>query len=205
MPDEKNTTNQAPVNNSKENLKKESDSSSKETDKKASESAEKNNQDEKEPSLAEDYEALKNMNLLKNVMIRLQYSRYPNKKIDGILKRRMDFDESKYQGPQIVRMIITMMAMFFFCSFTYVIIWLIASKLNLGEIKETASMILSMLFLGSCGFALFNYISVPDEKKLKEAIKERMTEIEKELNITSKENDKNNSEKQSKTDNNNTK
>ena len=66
-------------------------------------------------------------------------------------------------------------------------------------------MVLSTLFLGSCGFALFNYISVPDEKKLKEAIKNRMAEIEKELNSGTNENDKNNPEKQSKTDNNNTK
>ena len=134
-------------------------------------------------------------------MIRMQYGRYPNKKIDSILQRRMDFDPSQYQGPQIVSMIITVMAMFFFCSFTYVIIWLVTSHLNLPGIKETASMILSTLFLGSCGFALFNYISVPDEKKLKAAIKERMEELEKELNSSTKENDKNNTEKQSKTDN----
>ena len=205
MPDEKNTTNQASTKDSKENIKTETITAASKTDSKASESAENNNQDEKEPTLAEDYENLKTMNLLKNIMIKMQYGRYPNKKIDAILQRRMDFDASQYQGPQIVRMIITIMAMFFFCSFTYVIIWLIAGSLNLVGIKETASMVLSMLFLGSCGFALFNYISVPDEKKLKEAIKEKMAEIEKELNLTQKENDKNNTEKQSKTDNNKTK
>ena len=197
MPDEKKTNNQDNQNTANINAK--SDSASKTTESPKSESAEKDNQNEKEPTLAEDYEDLKNMNLLKNIMIRMQYGRYPNKKIESILQRRMDFDTSQYQGPQIVRMIITMMAAFFFCSFTYAIIWLITSQLNLLEIRETASLVLSMFFLGCCGFALFNYLSVPDEKKLKEAIKERMAEIEKELNITSKEND--NSKKQSKTDN----
>lgn len=200
MPDEKNTNNQNIQNTADTNPKP--DSEPKTADNQNSESAEKNNQDEPEPTLAEDLEALKNMNLLKNTMIRMQYGRYPNKKIEGILQRRLDLDASQYQGPQIVSMIITVMAMFFFCSFTYVIIWLVTSHLNLPGIKETASMVLSTLFLGSCGFALFNYISVPDEKKLKAAIKERMDELEKELNSETKENDKNNSEKQSKTDNN---
>ena len=200
MAEEKNTTNQNTTTNT--------DSKEKQTNSDSSKSVEKETQEKKpkkEPSLAEDYEALKNMNLLKNIMIRMQLGKYPNKKIEGILKRRMDFDESKYQGPQIVRMIITIMAMFFICSFLYVVIWLIASNLELNSLKETSSLILSLFFLGSCGFALFNNLSVPDEKKLKEAIKEKMAEIEKELKNTPKENDKNNTEKQSKTDNNNTK
>lgn len=200
MAEEKNTTNQNTTTNT--------DSKEKQTNSDSSKSVEKETQEqepEKEPSLAEDYEALKNMNLLKNIMIRMQLGKYPNKKIEGILKRRMDFDESKYQGPQIVRMIITIMAMFFICSFLYVVIWLISSSLELNSLKETSSLVLSLFFLGSCGFALFNNLSVPDEKKLKEAIKEKMAEIEKELKNTPKENDKNNTEKQSKTDNNNIK
>ena len=196
MPDEKNTTNQAPENNS-QNQKKESDTSVKETDPKVSEQEKDKKEEEPEPTLAEDYENLKNMNLLKNIIIRMQYGRYPNKKIDGILRRRMDFDESQYQGPHVVRMIITIMAVFFFCAFTYVIIWLITSSMNLPGIRETASLVLSMFFLGSVGFALFNYISVPDEKKLKAAIKERMTELEAELKKENKQNDSNNPEKQS--------
>ncbi len=171
----------------------------------SSTNTETKNENEQEPTLEEDYESLKQMHLLKNVMIRMQYGRYPNKKIDDILKRRMDFDESKYQGPTIVRAILTIMAMFFICSFLYIIIWLISSSLNLNNLKETASLVLSLFFLGSCGFAIFNNLSVPDEKKLKEAIKERMTEIEKELKTSSNENDKSNSEKQSQTNNNNTK
>ncbi len=158
-----------------------------------------------EPTLEEDYEALKQMNLLRNVIVRLQYGRYPNKKIDAILKRRMNFDESKFQGTHIVRIIISIMMSFFGCLFLYVIIWLITSYLNLSELRETSSIVISLFFLGSCGFFIFNNISVPDEKKLKEAIKERMAEIEKELKIETKENDNNKTEKQSKTDNNNTK
>ena len=203
MPDEKNTNKKNDQNTANPNT--EANSASQTAENKNSESSENTFQNEKEPTLEEDYEALKNMNLLKNIIIKMQYGRYPNKKIDDVLQRRMDFDASQYQGPQIVRMIITIMAMFFFCSFTYVIIWLASSSLNWFGIRETASLVLSMLFLGSCGFALFNYISVPDEKKLKEAIKEKMAEIEKELNSKSKENDKNITEKQSKTDNNNTK
>ena len=157
--------------------------------------------EKKEPTLAEDYESLKNMNLLKNVMIRMQFGRYPNKKINAILERRMNFDESKYQGTNIVRIIITIMAMFFICTALYIIIWLFANMMNLNDLKETSSLVLSLFFLGSCGFALFNNLSVPDEKKLKEAIKERMTQIESELKIETKSNDNDNSQKQSQTNN----
>ena len=153
-------------------------------------------QKEPEPTLAEDYENLKQMHLLRNVMIRMQYGRYPNKKIDGILKRRMDLDESKFQGTNIVRIIISIMASFFICSFIYVIIWLIANSMNLNDLKDTSSLVISLFFLSSCGFLIFNNISVPDEKKLKEAINEKMKEIENELKKENK-NDTNKSEKQS--------
>ena len=103
MPEEKNTTNQNIQNTANTNTKPDSDP--KTAVSQNSESAEKNNQDKKEPTLAEDYEALKNMNLLKNTMIRMQYGRYPNKEIESILQRRMDLDASQYQGPQIVSMI----------------------------------------------------------------------------------------------------
>lgn len=136
---------------------------------------------EPEPTLEEDYEALKNMNLLRNVMVRMQYGRYPNKKINAILERRMNFDESEFQGTHIVRIIISILAMFFICTFVYILIWLLATPFNFIELKETASLVISLFFLGSCGFAIFNNISVPDEKKLKEAIKEKMSQIENEI------------------------
>ncbi len=163
------TTNQA-----KEEVKEEN----KEEEKKTSEPEP---EPEPEPTLEEDYEALKNMHLLRNVMIRMQYGRYPNKKIDGILKRRMDLDESQYQGTHIIRIIISIMAMFFICMFAYFVVWLFASSFNFADLKETASLVISLFFLCSCGFAIFNNISVPNEKKLKEGIKTRMEELEKEL------------------------
>lgn len=137
----------------------------------------------KEPSLAEDYETLKNMNLLRNVMIRIQYGRFPNAETEALLKRRMDLDESKFQSPYLVRVIISIFVLFFLCTLTYIIIWLATSSMNLNGIKESASLIISLFFFSACGFIIFNSLSSPDEKKLKLAIKERMTELEIELNL----------------------
>lgn len=134
------------------------------------------------PTLAEDYNELIKMNLLRNVMIRMQYGRYPNKKIDDILKRRMEFDESMFQGPRVARIAITIMLFFFICSLSYIAICV----LGFNALKEPASFFLSSLFLGGCGFAIFNNLSAPDEKKLKAAIKERMTEYEVEIRIEQK-------------------
>ena len=138
MPDEKNTPKTQNTTDSKEKQQTNNQTSS-QTD---SENKEKNTEaeKEKEPTLAEDYESLKNMNLLKNVMIRMQFGRYPNKKINAILERRMDFDESKFQGTNVVRIIITIMAMFFICTAIYIIIWLFANMMNLNDLKETSSL-----------------------------------------------------------------
>ncbi len=198
MPDTNQQTNQQEKNNTNNSnnnkVNQNTSTTDNSTEKKETESAEKK---EPEPTLAEDYENLKQMHLLRNVMIRMQYGRYPNKKIDSILKRRMDLDESKYQGTHIVRIIISIMASFFICTIIYIVIWLIASSMNLNDLKETSSLVISLFFLCSCGFLIFNNISVPDEKKLKEAINERMNEIENELKKEKKENDTNKSEKQS--------
>ena len=96
---------------------------------------------EKIPTLEEDYQALKSMNLLRNIMIRMQYGKYPNNKIDSVLKRRMNFDESEFQGTDIVRIIISLMAVFFFCSFIFFIIWLIAKSIGSYDLKETSSFV----------------------------------------------------------------
>lgn len=137
----------------------------------------------KEPSLEEDYEALKHMNLLRNVMVRLQYGRFPNAETEAILKRRMNFDESKFQGAYVARVIISILTLFFLCTLTYIVIWLATSSMNLNGIRESASLIISLFFFSGCGFVIFNSLSSPDEKKLKLAIKERMTELEIELNL----------------------
>lgn len=197
MPDTNNTTNQQENKNLNNNNKStNSSSTSTPSDSKEVKEEKTVEKQEPEPTLEEDYKDLKEMNLLRNVMIRMQYGKYPNKKINAILERRMNFDESKFQGTHVVRIIISIMADFFICTFIYVAIWLIASTMNLNDLKETSSLVISLFFLCSCSFLIFNNLSVPDEKKLKEAIKERMTEIEKELKIEKKDND-NKPEKQS--------
>ncbi len=199
MPDTNNTSNQQENNNLKDNnnsTKSTATATSTSVDSESLKKEESVEKEEPEPTLEEDYETLKNMNLLRNVMIRMQYGRYPNKKINAVLQRRMNFDESKFQGTHIVRIIISIMADFFICTFLYIAIWLIASTMNLNDLKETASLVISLFFLCSCSFFVFNNLSVPDEKKLKEAIKDKMNEIEKELKIEKKEND-NKPEKQS--------
>lgn len=143
-------------------------------------------EEEKIPTLEEDYEVLKNMNLLRDVLIRMQCGKYPNKKLEGVLSRRMKLDEEKLQSPRIVRIIITIMAMFFICTLTYIAIWLTTATPALHGVREFASMVISMFFIGFCAFAVFNNLSAPDEVKVQQAIKERMTEIEVELNISKK-------------------
>lgn len=149
---------------------------------------------EKIPTLSEDYESLKNMHLLRNVMIRMQFGRYPNKKIDEILKRRMNLDESQFQGTDIIRIILSILFSFLICTILYILIWLFATSMGFLELKQQSSVVISLFFLSSCGFFIFNNISVPDEKKLKIAIKEKMSEIENELKKEKKTNE-NNTEK----------
>lgn len=131
-----------------------------------------------EPTLEEDYAALKEMNLLRNVMVRLQYGKYPDARIDGILKRRMELDESKFQGPQIVRIIVSILALFLSCTLFFIFVWLAAKGLGFDNFAKTASVIISLFFFSGFGFVIFNSLSVPDEKKLKKAISERMAELE---------------------------
>lgn len=182
MADTKTTTTRpasTTANNKPEDLKQAETTESKEQ-------TEKIQEQEPIPSLKDDYELLKNMNLLRNVMIRAQYGRFPDKRIDGVLKRRMDLDESKFQGPKIVRAIISILALFLFCAVLYAIIYLSAKGLNLNGVADTASLVISLFFLSGLGFVIFNNFSVPDEKKLKTLINERMTEIEVELKVEEK-------------------
>lgn len=153
---------------------------------------------EPEPSLKDDYELLKNMNLLRNIMVRAQYGRFPDKKIDALLKRRMDIDESKFQGPRIVRIIISIIALFLFCTILYLIIFLVSKGLNLPDVATTASLVISLFFFSGLGFVIFNNLSVPDENKLKVLIKERMTELEVELKVDNKFISNDNTDKQKK-------
>ena len=71
MPDEKNNV-QKPNPTDSNTDQQPNNQTSSNTD---SEKKEIITEEEKEPTLAEDYESLKNMNLLKNVMIRMQFGR----------------------------------------------------------------------------------------------------------------------------------
>ncbi len=156
------------------------------TEEKTAQQETENKEEEKIPTLEEDYEVLKNMNLLRDVLIRMQCGRYPNKKLEGVLNRRMNLDEEKLQSPRIVRIIITILAMFFICTLTYIAIWLATATPALHGVREFASLVISMFFIGFCAFAVFNSLSAPDEVKVQQAIKERMTEIEVELSVSKK-------------------
>ena len=176
----------ADLNNNTQNPPNAEQSVNEEQKKNDSENKEDKKEEEPIPTLEEDYESLKNMHLLRNVMVRMQYGRYPNKKIDAVLARRMDLDPYKFQGTRFLRIIISIMSMFFICTAIYLLLFIFAKAFNLYDFNEAASVTMSLFFLCSCSFAIFNNISVPDEKKLKEAIKERMRQIEEQIKTEKK-------------------
>jgi len=149
-------------------------------------------------SLAEDLLLLEKLNLLSAISVRMQGGRHPKPAIEAVLKRRMQFsDEDGIQGPYLVRLICTVMFVFVCASLFWAFLWLIASSLELNYFIRLLSTGISTVIAAMAGVAIFYPSSLPDEKKLKEAIKKRLEELREQLK---KENGEADSENEAPTD-----
>lgn len=133
------------------------------------------------PTLAEDLADLEKLNLMRALMLQLQGGKHPYASTDALLRRRMNFDPAEFQGPYIVRLICTIMMVFVCCSILWFMLWLMASALNLTYFVRLLSTGLATLIAAMAGVAIFHPSSVPDEKKLKEAMEKRLHQLRSEL------------------------
>ena len=129
------------------------------------------------PTLAEDYEQLKKLHLLKDIMIRQKAGRHPSTEIDALLKRRMNFKNEDFQGPYVVRLISTLLMIFVFAAIFWSVLWILASGFNLTYFIRLLSTGMATLVAAIAGIAVFFPSSLPNEAILKKAIDLKMKEI----------------------------
>ncbi|MBU1105948.1 MAG: hypothetical protein KKB51_04695 [Candidatus Riflebacteria bacterium] len=134
-----------------------------------------------EPSLAEDYLRLEQINLLRSVVVRMQGGQHPDKSIEALLRRRLNFSSDEFQGPYAIRLVCTLMMIFVVSALVWAIFWAIGSAMDLSYFLRLISTGFATLFAAMAGVALFHPSSIPEEKKLIEAIEARMVELRKEL------------------------
>lgn len=131
----------------------------------------------KEPTLADDLIKLQQIKLLRAVTIRAQSGKYPDTEIDDLLKRHMNFANNEVQGPFAVRLVCTFMFIFIFGAMTWGIIWTIATIFEFNYFLRLMSTGIMTLMAAVAGIAIFHPLSLPDDKKLKIAIENRMEEL----------------------------
>lgn len=142
-----------------------------------------------EPSLADDYLKLEQINLLRAVVVRMQGGRHPDKVIETLLRRRMNFSRDEFQGPYAIRLVCTLMMIFVVSALLWAIVWAISSAMELSYFLRLISTGFATLFAAMVGVAVFHPSSIPEEKTLIEAIEARMAELRKELGKDEKQQD----------------
>ena len=135
----------------------------------------------KDPTLAEDYLRLEQINLLRAVIVRMQGGRHPDKAIEALLQRRLNFSREEFQGPYAIRLVCSLMMVFVVSTLAWAIVWAVGSAMNLSYFLRLVSTGLATLFAAMTGVAIFHSSSIPEEKSLIEAIEVRLGELRKEL------------------------
>lgn len=136
---------------------------------------------EAEPTLAEDFERLQKMNLLKAVLLRMQGGRHPSVEIDALLRRRLNFSRDSFQGPYIIRLISTLIMIFIAATVCWAVLWILASGFELNYFVRILSTGMASLVAAIAGIAIFHPSSLPDENLLKQAIDNEMQAISKKV------------------------
>lgn len=131
--------------------------------------------------LADDLLQLEKLNLMRAVMLRLKGGRHPVAGVDELLKRRMSFVTADFEGPYVVRLICTWLMIFVLATVLWVGLWLFVSSLELNYFVRLLSTGFATLIAAMAGVAVFHPSSLPDEKKVKEAIKIRLDELRTQL------------------------
>lgn len=151
------------------------------------------NQEEKEPekvyTLEEDLEALKKLNLVRELCIKIQFKKHYNKETDALLNRRFNIDPEKVKGNVILRIIITIVSIFFTAILMWGISWLLVAAVteNTFWIMRFISSVLGFLTIIGMAIAPFLPFPVIDENKLDICIKKEMEKLEEQVVTTSDE------------------
>lgn len=137
--------------------------------------------EEEKPSLADDFELLEKINILKAVMIRMKGGKHPLPEVNAMLKRRMNFSGEDFQGPYIVRLLSTLMMIFVFSALFWACLWILASGFDLSYFLKILSTSMATMVFALAGVAIFHPTSLPDEGLLKQAIEKKFKELHAEL------------------------
>lgn len=133
------------------------------------------------PSLKEDMETLKKIHLLSVVSFYLKYGFYPSRAINELLKRRMQLDYREFEGPFVIRIVVMVFTIFFIFTLLWGVLWLTIYPFNVPYFLHSVSTFLASLCATLVGVFVFQPLLIIDEKKLKQAINERMEKLQFEL------------------------
>ncbi|GEM_PF-5187037 len=137
-----------------------------------------------EPDLAADVDALKRLNLLKAVLVRMNGGRHPVAEVDALLRRRMNFSRQDFQGPYVIRLFTTWMMIFIVATLFWSVLWILSSGFALNYFLRILSTGMATLVAAMAGVAIFHPSSLPDESLLQQAIDERFNELKAQLGET---------------------
>lgn len=144
----------------------------------AAENAPKNSYD-----LKEDFQMLSDLNLIKEIAIKIQLKKHPNKKINDLLDRRMNLESSTFTGPHALSVAASFMIIFFVALIVWAIFWVFATLLNFSALITFMSGLLSVFVFVGFAIALFRPFPIIDEEKLLKHITDEMKSLRSAANI----------------------
>lgn len=143
----------------------------------AAENAPKNSYD-----LKEDFQMLSDLNLIKEIAIKIQLKKHPNKKINDLLDRRMNLESSTFTGPHALSVAASFMIIFFVALVAWGIFWTLGTLLGLGAFVTFMSLVLSIFVFAGFAITIFRPLPIIDEEKLLKHITDVMKSLRAEVN-----------------------
>ena len=139
----------------------------------------KDNEPQKVYTLTEDLEEIKKCDIVREICIKLQFGKHPNKEIDALITRRFNIDIYEVRSNVLLRTFITISSIFFIGITTYGIIWFINAALSENMcLAKTLSPILGFLTLAGMAIAIFIPFPVIDENKLTAMVNKEIQNLE---------------------------
>ena len=139
----------------------------------------KDNEPQKVYTLTEDLEEIKKRDIVREICIKLQFGKHPNKEIDALITRRFNIDIYEVRSNVLLRTFITISSIFFIGITTYGIIWFINAAISENMwLAKTLSPILGFLTLAGMAIAIFIPFPVIDENKLTAMVNKEIQNLE---------------------------
>lgn len=116
-----------------------------------------------EPTPDQDLLRLESFDWRRAVVLRLQNGRHPDPVIEDILRRRLDLDREKFQGPLPVRVLCTLAFVVIACIVAWIVGWSAFSLLGWdGWVLGFSSLMMTVL-AAALGVAAFQPVRIYDE------------------------------------------